>query len=99
MSKFIYHIYYGPAIKMDKPDSLSWHLGQEKSGMNNNFFDEWQLLDHNNDDVGDEEDVEDVELEGIDVATSQNKNGLWVVPQEYRLEVLRKHHDSQVAGH
>ena len=27
------------------------------------------------------------------------KNGLWVVHQEQRLEVLWQHHDSQVAGH
>ena len=67
--------------------------------MNAHFFDEGQLLDLENCDVGEEEDAEDVELEGIVVATWEKKNGLWVVPQEHRLEALRQHHDSQVAGH
>jgi len=40
-----------------------------------------------------------VELEAIDVASWEKKNGLWVVPEEHKLEVLRQHHDSQVAGH
>ena len=67
--------------------------------MDAHFFDEGQLMDLENDDAGEEEDTEDVELEGIDVATWEKKNGLWVVPQEYWLEVLRQHHDSQVARH
>ena len=33
--------------------------------MDTHFFDEGQLLDLKNDDVGEEEDAEDVELEGI----------------------------------
>ena len=67
--------------------------------MDTHFFDEGQLLDLENHGVGDEEDTEDVKLEGIDVATWEKKNGLLVVPQENRLELLRQHHDSQVAGH
>ena len=67
--------------------------------MDDNFFDEGQLLDLENDDVGEEEDAEDLELDRIDVATWEKKNGLWVVPQEHRLEVLQQNHDSQVAGH
>ena len=67
--------------------------------MDTHFFDKGQLLDLENDDVGEEEDAEDVELEGIDVATWERKNGPWVVPQEHRLEVLRQHHDSQMAGY
>ena len=62
-------------------------------------IDEGQLLDLDNDDAGEEEVAEDVELEGIDVGTWEKKIGLWVVPQEHRLEVLRHHYDSQVAGH
>ena len=99
MSEFIYHVHYRPGFKMGKPDGLSRHSGEEKSGMDAHVFDEGQLLDLENDDVGEEEDAEDVELEGIDVATWEKENGLWVVPQEHRLEVLRQHHDSQVAGH
>ena len=99
MSEFIYHIHYRPGFKMGKPDGLSRRSGEEKSAMDAHFFNEGQLLELENDDIGEAEDAEDVELEGIDVATWQKKNGLWVVPQEHRLEVLRQHHDSQVAGH
>ena len=74
---------------MGKPDSLSRCLGEEKSRIDGNFFDKGQLLDLENDDAEEEEDAEDVELEEIDVATWENKNGLWLVPQEHRLEVLR----------
>ena len=69
ISEFIYHIYYIPGFKIDKPDGLSRRLGEEQSGMGAHFFDEGQLLDLENDDVGEEEDAEDVELEGIDMAT------------------------------
>ena len=37
--------------------------------MESHFFDEGQLLDLENDDVTEKENTEDVELEGIDVAT------------------------------
>ena len=75
MSEFIYHIYYRPGFKMGKPDGLSRRSGEEKSGMDAHFCDEGQLLDLENDDDGEEEDAEDVELEGIDVATWVKKNG------------------------
>ena len=84
---------------MGKPDGLSRRSGEETSGMDAHLFDEGQLLDPENDDVGEEEDVEDMELDGIDMGIWEKKNGLWVVQQEHRLEVLRQHHDSQVAGH
>ena len=84
---------------MGKPDGLSRRSGEDKSGMDADFFDEGQLLDLENHSIGNEEDTEDVELEGIDVATWENKNGVLVISQENRLEVLRQHHDSQVAGH
>ena len=66
---------------MSKPDCLSRHSGEEKCGMDIDFFDEGQLLDLQNEDVGEAKDAEGVELEGIDVATWEKKNGLWVVPQ------------------
>ena len=44
--------------------------------MDAQFFDEGQLLDLKSDNVGEEEDAEDVEVEGIDVATWEKKNGL-----------------------
>ena len=84
---------------MGKPDGLSRRSGKEKSAMDTHFFDKGQLLDLENDDVGEEEDAEDIELEGLDLATWENKNALQVVPKEHRLELLQQHHDSQVAGH
>ena len=54
---------------MGKPDGLSTRSGEEKSGMDASCFNEGRLLDLENDDAGEEEDAEDVELEGIDVAT------------------------------
>ena len=58
-----------------------------------------QLLDLENNNVGEEEDAEDVELEALDVATWKKKNRLRVVPQEHRLEVPRQYHDNQVVGY
>ena len=88
MSEFFYHIHYRPGFKMGKPDGLSRHSGEEKCRMDAHFLDEGQLLDLKNDDVGEEEDAEHEELEGIDVARWEKKNGLRVVPQKHRLEVL-----------
>ena len=84
---------------MGKPDGLSRLSAEEKSGMDAHFFDKGQLLDLENDDVEEEEDAKDMELKGIAVVTWEKKNRLRVVPQQHRLEVLRQHHDSQVAGH
>ena len=61
---------------MGKPDGLSRPSGEEKSGMDAHFFNEGHLLELENDEVGKEEDAEDVELEGIDTATWEKKNGL-----------------------
>ena len=63
------------------------------------FFDGGQLLDRENNNIGEEEELEDVELKGIHVATWEKKDGLLVVPREHRLEVRHQHHDCQVAGH
>ena len=60
MSEVIYHIHYRPGFKMGKPDGLSRHSGEEKSGMDADFFDEGQLLDLGNVDGGEEGDAEDV---------------------------------------
>ena len=84
---------------MGKPDGLSRRSGEEKSGMEAQFLEERQLLDLEEDNDGEEQNAKDMELEGIDVAGWDKKNGLWVVPEEHRLDVLRQHHDSQVAGH
>ena len=53
---------------MGKPDGLSRCSGQQKSGLDAHLCDEGQLLDVENNDVGEEQDAEDVELEEIDVA-------------------------------
>ena len=76
MSEFIYHIYYTYGFKMGKPDGPFRRSKEEKSGMDGYFFDEGELLDFENGNVREEEDTEDVKLEGIDVATLEKKNGL-----------------------
>lgn len=42
--------------------------------------------------------MEFVEPEGLDVATYEKKNMIWVFVQEHVLEVLHQHYDRQVAG-
>ena len=88
MYKIIYHIHYRPGFKMGKPDDLPRRSGAEKPAMDAHFFDKEQLLDLENDDVGEEEDAEDVELQGMVTATWEKKNGQWVVPQEHKLHAL-----------
>ena len=68
MSEFSYNIHYRPGFKLGKPDGQSRCSEKEKSGMGAHLFNEGQLLDLENDDIGEEEDTEDVELEGIDMA-------------------------------
>ena len=99
MSEFQYQIHYRPGSRMGKPDGLSRRSGKEISGMEDQFFEDAQLLDLEGDDVGEKEHAEDVKLEGIDVAKWEKKNSLWVVPAEHKLAVLRQHPDSQAAGH
>ena len=99
MSEFIYHIHYRPGFKIGKANGLSECLGEEKSAIDTDFFDEGQLLDLKNNNIVEEEDVANVELEGIDLAILEKTNRLWVVLQEHRLEVRYQHRDSQVAGH
>ena len=69
MSEFIYPIYYRPGFKKGKPDGLSRRSGEQKSAMDTHFFNKGQLLDLEKDDIGKEKDAENMELEGIDVAT------------------------------
>ena len=99
MSESRYNIHYRPGTKMGTPDCLSKRSGEEKSGMNAKFFEQRQLLDLEEDEKDNERNADDIELEGIDVSKWDEHNELWLVPEEHRLEVLRQHHDSQVAGH
>ena len=69
MSGFIYHSHYRPGFKMGKPDGLCRCSGEEKSGMDTHFFNEGQLQDLKKNNVGEEEDAEYVEIQGIVVAT------------------------------
>ena len=59
---------------MYKADSLSRYSGEAKSRMYTDFLDERQLMDYNNNNIREEKDIEDVELEGIDVARWEKKN-------------------------
>jgi len=81
---------------MGKADGLSRCSREKKSSMEAQFFDEGQLLVDGEDE---EPDAEDVELPGIDVSTWEKKDGLWVIPLEFRTDMLRQHHDSELAGH
>ena len=99
MSEFRYIIHYRPGTKMGKPDGISRDSGEEKSAMHARFFKEGQLLNLGKDKNNNEGNAEDIEVEGTDITKRDKRNGLWLVPEEHRLEVLPQHHDSQVAGH
>ena len=99
MSEFRYNIHYRPGTKMGKPDGLSRRSGEEKSWMDAQFFEDRQLLDLVEDGNDNEANAEDTELEGIAISKWDNRNRLWLVPEQHRLKVLRQHQDSQGAGH
>ena len=61
---------------MGELDTPSIHLEEEKCRMDEHFFDKGQLLNIQSDDIREEEDAQDVELEGIDLATWEKKNRL-----------------------
>ena len=84
---------------MSKPGGLFRRSREEKSAMDGHFFNEEQLLDLENCNLREEEDTKDAQLEEIDVATWEKKNGFWVVPHVCKLEVLYQHHDYQMAGY
>ena len=66
--------------------------------MDAKFSEDGQLLDLVEDENDKEGNAQDIELEGIYVSKWDTRNGLWLVPEEHRLEVLRQHHYRQVAG-
>ena len=88
LSKFTCHIHYRLAFKIGKLDDLSRHSMVEKSTMHIHFFDKEQVMDIKNDDLTEEEDTQDVELEGIDMARWEKRNGLWVVLLEHKREIF-----------
>ena len=81
---------------MDKADGLSRHLGEKKSGMEMMFFEDGQLLV---DEEDKELEVKDIDLQGIDISGWEKKDGLWVVLEVHKIDMLRQHYDSQVVGH
>ena len=83
---------------MYKPDGLSRCSGEEQSGMDAKLFQEGQLFDREDDENDNSYNADDIELEGTDLSKWAKRNGLWLVPEEHRLEVLQQHHDSQVAA-
>ena len=76
MFEFNYHIHYRPGFKIGEPDGLSRPSMEEKFGMDAHFFDEGQLMDLDNNDIGEEEDAADMELAGNHMATWEKKNRL-----------------------
>ena len=83
---------------MGKPDALFRRSWQGKSAMYIKFFEEGQLFDLGEDENDTEEKAEHKELNGRNVIKWDKRNGLWLVSEEHRLEVLRQHHNSRVAG-
>ena len=67
--------------------------------MDAKFLEEGQLLDLEEDKNDNEGNADDIELVAIDFSKWHKCNGLWLVPEEHRLEVLEQQHDSQVAGY
>ena len=82
---------------MGKPDALTCRTGDEKSGLEERMFKQNQLLAL---DGINAEDVLDVHLEGINCSSwERSPTGLLIVPQQYRMEILRQCQDSKVVGH
>ena len=67
--------------------------------MNVKFFEAGQLLYLGEDDNNNKGNAEDIKLEGIDVSKWDKRNGLWLVPEECRLEVLPQHYDNQLCAY
>ena len=88
-----------PGSKIGQPDGLSRHSGEEKTAMDAMFLEEGLLLDMGEGENEHENNDENVEVEGIDVSKWHKRNGLCLDPEEHILQVLRQHHDGQVAGH
>ena len=84
---------------MGKPDGQSRRSGQEESAIDGKFFGEGQVLELGEDKNDHAGNADDIEGEGLDVAKWDKRNRLWFVPEAHRLEGLRQHHDSEVAGH
>ena len=78
MLEFYYRILYQPVTKIGKLNCLSGGSGQGKLGIKTTFFDKGESLDLE-DNVGEEQDAEDVELEWIDMDKCEKLNGLYLV--------------------
>ena len=69
-------MHYTLEFKADEQDGQCRQLGEEQCEVNIHFFNKRQVLDLESDNIGQEKDAEDVDLEGIDVSTSEKKIGL-----------------------
>ena len=97
LSEFNFTITYRPGNTMGKPDALICRTSGKKVGSEEWVFKQGQLLTLNGIEA---EEVPDVQVEGIDCAEwERSEDGLLIVPEEFRQEVLRQYHDSKVAGH
>ena len=67
ISELIYHIHYHHGFKVGKQDELLRRSGKEKCRIDAYFCDKGHLLHLEKNNIGEEEDAEDVELQGIDV--------------------------------
>ena len=92
MSEIRYNIHYRPVTKIGKPDGISRRSGEETSGMHAKFFEKGQLLNLGEDENDNEGNAGDLELEGIELSKWDKRNGLWLVPEEHRLEEIGRAH-------
>ena len=82
---------------MGTPDGLCRRSVEEKSVMDAKFFQKGQLIDLVADESDNKGNRNNIELEGIGVSNWDKREELWLVSEEHGLEVLRQHHDCQVA--
>ena len=82
---------------MCTPDGLSRRSVEEKSLMDTKFLQKGQLIDLVADESDNNGNRNNIELEGIGVSKWNKCEELWLISEEHGLEVLRQHHDSQVA--
>ena len=84
-----------------KPDALIRLAGNEKSGAKERIFASGQLISLEENEAKDNEnEVEDIEVDGIDCAEwDRNEGGLLKVPENHINDMLRQCHDSKVAGY
>ena len=99
LAEFDFKVVYKPGPSMGRVDSITRRAGNEEAGgyeqlLNKSIDKDGQLILTLQDETSCEGLVEDVDITGWD-----KKDGLWVVPIQYRPAVLKQFHDSKIAGH